>query len=104
MADGIYYNPEPQLTVATVSIDNQTLNAGSFSSFGIATTKAGYSPIGVVGWEIENASSSGTNATYLSVYRLYIGPDTGKVWFYLRNNSSNNAKFKATAHVLYRKD
>lgn len=103
MADGIYYNPEPQLTVDTVSLDNQTISGNSYDNFSIATTKSGYTAIGVVGWEIQNATSSGTNATNCTLYRYYKS-SAGNATFYVKNNGSSSAKIRMVAYVLYRKN
>ena len=102
MADGIYYNPEPQLLVESVVLDNNTLSGGGFDSFSVTATKSGYTPIGVVGWRVDNASSSGGQGSYCFLYRCYLASNA--VQFFCRNTSSNQAKVKFTAYVLYRKN
>ena len=102
MADGIYYNPEPQLLVGTVSVDNKTVSGNGYQSFGLTATKTGYTPLGLVGWAIENASSSGGQGSFCFMYRYYIN-SSGIVQAFVRNTSSNDANIKITAYVLYRK-
>lgn len=90
------------LARSTVSKDNQTI-AGSGTKYGTITidaSKSGYTPIGVLGYDISNASSSGANSSYISVYEARISGSN--VSISVRNNhSSAAAKIKVAATVLY---
>lgn len=69
----------------------------------IDVTKSGYVPIGVCGFRVGNASSSGTGSSYISVYRLELSDDT-TVTYAMRNNNSSSAKVKLWVYVLYRQN
>lgn len=91
------------LTVDQVSADNISVSANSATSTtAITATKAGYTPIGVVGWFITSASSSGTNANQVVPNLLRVTSAT-QVSYVLRNVATGTAKVKLTVYVLYRK-
>ena len=91
------------LIVDQVSADNISVSANSATSTtAITATKTGYTPIGVVGWFITSASSSGTNANQVVPNLLRV---TGsQVSYVLRNVGSSASKVKLTVYVLYRKN
>lgn len=102
MADGIYYNPEPQLTVEAKSVDNISVSATSSADGSFSVAKSGYTPIGIVGWRIQNATSSGAYYTRIFAWRLELSGAT--LYYGLGNYYSSAAKIKLTANVLYRKN
>lgn len=104
MATGTFFNPEPQLLVETKNFDNQTATKDTFTAFSWDISKSNYSAIGLVGLFIANASSSGSNATFLSPYDSHVNISEQKAYLKVRNHStSNNAKFQVTFYVLYRR-
>lgn len=84
--------------------DNKTVAANEFLSEVYSfSAKSGYTPIGIVGLDINNASSSGVNSSYAaaSICRL---SGTSSVYIRLRNYVNAQAKLKATAYILFRKN
>ena len=102
-AGGYTAGSNPLLTTRTVSVDNVSIVASASSAYSqqqlAVTSITGYTPIGVIGWAVGNASSSGVGASYISVYQAYLAGD--HVNFYVRNHSSSAVKVKLTATVLY---
>lgn len=91
------------LSVQTKSIDNQTIAAGSATTLTIDVSRSGYTPLGVVGVQIANASSSGTRYQYCHEYGWYFSSTNTIIA--LRNYYPNAAaKIKASVHILYRKN
>lgn len=88
--------------VDEVSVDNLTVSS-YLQNQTLDATKSGYVPIGIVGWRVQNATSSGTGASYISIFRLEL-TDTTTITYAMRNNNSSSAKVKFTAYVLYRKN
>lgn len=79
-------------TSSSVSLTKETYNTGSFSVF-----KNGYTPLGVVGYEI-----SGSRSNYMNLYRHYISGTT--YYWAIRNNSSETVSDTLTVYILYSKD
>lgn len=102
MADGIFYNPEPQLTVETKSVDNISISATGNTDGTLSVAKSGYTPIGIIGWRIQNATSSGQYYTRVFCWRLELSGAT--LYYGLGNYYSATAKVKLSAIVLYRKN
>lgn len=90
------------VVVDTFEVDNITVS-NYIQDMTIDVTKSGYTPIGVCGFRVGNATSSGTNSSYISVYRLELS-DTNTVTYAMRNYASGSAKVKLWAYVLYRKN
>ena len=104
MATGTFFNAEPQLTVETKNFDNQTATKDTFTAFSWDISKSNFQAIGLVGLYIANASSSGSNATFLTPYDFHVNISEQKAYLKVRNYStSNNAKFQVTFYVLYRR-
>lgn len=86
--------------VGTAQADNISISANNVSGAKTANaTKTGYTPVGVVGYEIGNASTSGTNAAPCFPYIMKI--DGNNVSFNIRNSSSSASKIKIVFHILY---
>ena len=89
------------LTIDTVTIDNIIVSAGTaVTDQSVSATKIGYTPIGVIGFLIANATSSGSNSTICELFqcRLVNGSFTCSI----RNISSSlNAKVRVIANILY---
>lgn len=94
--------PSDALIVDQVSLDNFSVSADSPAETTISASKTGYTPVGVVGWRITNATTSGTRADYLRAYVLSLSGTTLDVG--VRNGSSSAAKVKITVDILYRKN
>ena len=87
-------------TIGTAQVDNISISANNVSGAKTANaTKTGYTPVGVVGYEIGNASTSGTNAAPCFPYIMKI--DGNNVSFNIRNSSSSASKIKIVFHILY---
>lgn len=92
------------LTVDGVNADNISVAANSATSTTAVTiTKSGYTPIGVVGWFVTSASSSGANNNWVVPNLLRVTSST-QASYVLRNVGTAAAKVKLTIYVLYRKD
>lgn len=77
---------------SSVSLTKETYNSGSFS-----VSKNGYTPLGIVGYEI-----SGSRSNYMNLYRHYISGTT--YYWSIRNNSSDTVSDTLTVYVLYSKN
>ena len=96
-------NIGPTLVVDTAVDDNITISANGASNRTFNCAKTGYTALGVVGFAVANASSSGSNASYAVVRGCFLASAT-TVTIYIRNDYNAEAKVKSTAYVLYRKD
>lgn len=84
-------------------IDGLTVNAGNYATTSKSVAKTGYTPIGIVGVHLENATSGGTYNTYCFTHSFYLSGSTA--YFTLRNiHASTNAKVKLSVTVLYVKN
>lgn len=91
------------LVESKVLVDNLSIAAGSFNESTYSVAKTGYKPIGVLGFNIGNGTSSGTgrsNAVFTKLYHY-----NGSVTACIKNVNANNAiKIKVTAYILYVKN
>ena len=89
------------IKVATCTKDNISISKSSTASGTITPTAyTGYTPIGVIGYDMNTASSSG--AYLANCVPLAINFSSGTVSYQVRNNNSSNAaKIKVIARVLY---
>ena len=79
--------------------DNQTVNSSSYANGSLSVAKTGYTPIGVVGYHLQNASSSGANNTLCAMHSCYLSGSS--CYWVVRNTGGSNAKIKVTATILY---
>lgn len=80
--------------------DNISVGAGGVSgSQTVSAAKSGYTPVGVIGYQISNATSGGTNVAPCFPYTFEIADNNIK--FNIRNTSSSASKLKITFDVLY---
>ena len=79
--------------------DNVTINANSYGNGSLSVAKTGYTPVGIVGMHLENASSSGVNNTYCACHSFYLSGTTA--YWIVKNNHTATAKIKVTATILY---
>lgn len=94
------------LVEKTFTQDNQTINKGASASFSQSVAYAGYTPVGVKGISITNASNGGQGSSYVDIKSFNLSGTTSEV--YLRFNEATtgyaNAKIKITRVILYRKN
>ena len=104
MATGTIPQPAVPLdfVIETKNWDNISVSSQSYSESTVSISKTGYTPIGLVGWEIANASSSGTNRTKCFLFRYYISGNT--LYYSIGNYSTSSAKVRLYAQILYKKD
>lgn len=87
-------------TTGTAISDNISISANNVSGGKtVSVAKTGYTPIGIVGYEIGNASTSGTNASPCFPYIMRI--NGSNISFNIRNTSSSASKIKITFYVYY---
>lgn len=100
-AGGYKVGGDPLFKIANCTKDNISISKTSTASGTITPTAyTGYTPIGVIGYDLNNASSSGQNLTTCVPLAIYFS--SGTVSYQIRNNSSaNTAKIKVIARVLY---
>lgn len=103
-ADGtLTWNSKSILTKDNITTQEKTgsafsANAGAvFSNASISVALSGYTPIGIVGWEI-----TGTNASYANITKAVLSGTT--VNFSGRNTASSNVSWTPKATVLYVKN
>ena len=85
-----------------VAIDNWSVAASSSEDTTVSVAKTGYTPLGIVGWNFANATSSGTGRSLVYLTKLYLSGTTATIS--VRNSTTTAAKVKLTIFVLYRKN
>ena len=88
--------------VASATADNISIPTNSSGSADINVSKSGYTPLCVVGFDIVNASSSGSGDIYCYPIRMFYNSSSGKAVVKIGSRRSEAAKVKCTVHVLYR--
>lgn len=86
-------------SVEVVSVDNQSVSANGTSTITHSCEKSGYRPIGIVGFDLDNGSSSGANVSFVFVFACRISGTT--ITWQVRNTTSSAAIIKLNAYVLY---
>jgi hypothetical protein len=92
-------NKSNTLYVGTVTKDNISFSADEDKSITFDASKSGYTPIGIVGWRVQNASSGGQNSSLLNVYRVTLSGTEGVV--NARNTGSSSAKVRIIIYPLF---
>lgn len=88
------------ITKDTVDQDNISVNGSSVnSSISISATKTGYTPIGVLGYSVINASSNGANYSNCVVTRVRVSGST--VNMTIKNSGASTARVHVYVDVLY---
>ena len=110
-AGGYTVGGKPLIKIREVLADNVSVpkyanNAYSQQSITLTSSSDydGYTPVGVVGWLVGNASSGGSAASWVHPYQVFLDTSTATpaVKFYVRNHYTDGAaKVKLTAKVLY---
>lgn len=90
----------PIILKDSVYKDNILVGAGSVSGAQtVSAAKTGYTPIGILSHQIENATDGGTNVAPCFPYTLEINGNN--IQFNIRNTSNTASKLKITFDVLY---
>lgn len=89
----------PTFTVSEVSVDNISISGGDSYEGSVSAAKSGYTPLGIVGVVISNATSSGTGYGFSNLIRFYLSGNN--VTFRVLNPRENAIKIKIAAKVLY---
>ena len=96
-----------QLDVFELDDDNLTVSAGGYLSKTYVIDREGYTPIGCVGFSIANATSSGSNSSWISVRSSFCYHGAlDNIWYYqinFRNHGSSQAKVRVRGFLLYQK-
>ena len=90
------------IVIGTHEVDNITVNANSDKRASVNISKSGYSVLGIGGWAIYNASSSGKNNTWCQPYKVFFNVDTAAM--NIRNYANDTAKVKCKFWIIYRKN
>ena len=91
----------PLLTIDTKSVASTTIYAGDYDTITVSISKDGYTPIGIVGYRIQNASSGGANASYINVYRAEISGTNALLGVRNIRTGSNDAVIQTDVNILY---
>lgn len=81
--------------------DNVTVNGSGtkYTDGNASVAKTGYTPLGVVGFRVINASSSGTNGANVVISHAYISGTTA--YFRVKNTETSSAKVRVYFTILY---
>lgn len=82
------------IEVDTFTKAGSAISGGGYETISISVAKTGYTPIGIVGYEI-----TGTNSQNIVPYRVYINGTTAEAR--VRNVGTNTYTPSVTFHVLY---
>ena len=91
--------PSGLLAEEVVLADNKSITGNNYGNGNKSVSKTGYTPIGIVGMHLENATSGGTLNTYCMLHSFYLSGTTA--YWIVRNTNSSAAKIKVTATILY---
>lgn len=84
-------------------VDNLSIATNTFNENSYSVAKEGYTPIGVLGFNIGNASSSGSGRTSAVFTKLYVS--NGNLTACVKNVSTTTAiKIKLNAYIIYKKN
>lgn len=95
-------HPSGLYTEDVLIVDGLTVEHGNYNTTNKSVAKTGYTPIGIVGMHLANATTGGTYNTFVFPHSWYLSGTTA--YFTLRNtHASTDAKIKITATILYAK-
>lgn len=94
------FNMAPARRPKVVALTQDNVAVSTISTVTISAALDGYTPIGIVGLTIVNASSSGAYSSFCFPYMFFLNED-GEAEIHLRNTYSSAAKVLVTAYVLY---
>ena len=94
-----------KLKVFTKSYNNISIGKnGHISHYKINVAQSGYTPIGIVGYNLNYYSSSSTgDATWCSVWECHFINST-QIEFGLHNHKSSSVKVNMVVYILYEKN
>lgn len=109
MASGIIKISQSQgLLTVPYTVDNLTVSASTYGTQNIDVERAGFTPLGVIGFTVSNATTGGTNSSWFSVRTAYIffASEENKHYAQInyRNHGTNQAKVRVVVIVLYTKN
>ena len=91
------------LVESKVLYDNLTIAAAGYNEQTFSVAKAGYKPIGIVGYSASNGSTSGNGRTYVAYPKMYLSGTNATV--VTKNVSTSvSIKVRCTIYVLYVKN
>jgi len=64
------------ITTKTFILDNKTIEKGGTEGFSTSVAYSGWTPIGIIGIDLANASSSGQGVTYISLHHYWLSGTT----------------------------
>lgn len=85
----------PSLSVDTVSSESVSISSGGYQTVSISATKTGFTPIGIIGYEI-----TGSNSQNIEAYRMYLNGTNAEAR--LKNVGPNTYTPSVTFYVLYK--
>ena len=83
-----------------VALSQDNVAVSTIATITISAALDGYTPVGIVGLTVVNASSSGAYSSFCFPYMFFLNED-GEAEIHLRNTYSSAAKVQVTAYVLY---
>lgn len=91
------------VVASKVLYDNLSIAAGGYNEQSFSVSKAGYKPIGIVGYSASNGTSSGSGRTNVTYPKMYLSGEN--VTVVTKNESTSVAiKVRCTVYVLYVKN
>ena len=89
---------------AKTLVDNLTVEPSAFISNTYSVAKQGYTPLGVLGYIIGNATNSGGACTWITMNQMYVTTNSAIYAQYRNLNTTTAAKIKIVAYVWYVKN
>lgn len=84
-------------------VDNLSIGTNTFNENSYSVAKVGYTPIGVLGFNVGNASNSGSGRTSAVFTKLYVS--NGNLTACVKNVSTTSAiKVKLNVYIIYKKN
>lgn len=83
-----------------VALSQDNVAVSTIATVTISAALSGYTPVGIVGMTVVNASSSGAYSSFCFPYMFFLNEDD-EAEIHLRNTYSSAAKVLVTAYVLY---
>lgn len=83
--------------------DNISIAASTSGTYEFNVAKEGYTPIGVIGWQSDNASSSGGGCSMIHMINFWRNVENNIVGIGIRNYRTSTSKIKLTIKVMYMK-
>lgn len=91
------------VTETKTLVDNLSLQHNDYFNATYSVAKTGYMPIGLVGYQVGNATNNGVGCTLVTINRLMMAGNNVSVQF--RNiHASADSKIKLSVAVLYKKN